>query len=254
MNVTFLGTGTSQGVPVIACDCPVCRSLDYRDKRLRVSVLIETSGKSFVIDTGPDFRQQMLRENVRQLDAVVYTHQHKDHTAGLDDVRAYNYLQKKDMPLYGRQEVLNHIQNEFYYAFGENVYPGVPRLQLNKIDSEPFEIEGVTFTPIQVMHHRLPVLGFRVGDFTYITDANYISEVEMEKIRGSKVVVINALQREPHISHFTLPQAIELVQELNVPKAYFTHMSHKIGLHGDLEKELPENVHLAYDGLKLKFD
>lgn len=252
MNVTFLGTGTSQGVPVIACDCPVCRSLDYRDKRLRVSVLVETSGKTFVIDTGPDFRQQMLRENVRKLDAVVYTHQHKDHTAGLDDVRAYNYLQKKDMPLYGRQEVLNHIKNEFYYAFGENVYPGVPRLQLNRIESEPFEIEGVPFIPIQVMHHRLPVLGFRVGDFTYITDANYISETEMDKIRGSKVVVVNALQREPHISHFTLSQAIELVQQLDVPQAYFTHMSHKIGLHASLEKELPENIHLAYDGLKLK--
>lgn len=251
MNVTFLGTGTSQGIPVIACDCPVCRSLDYRNKRLRVSVWIEVDGKSFVIDTGPDFRQQMLRANVRTLDAVLFTHQHKDHTAGLDDVRAYNYLQKRDMPLYGRAEVLNHIRNEFYYAFEENAYPGVPRLQLHSIQNEPFVVEGVTFMPIQVMHHQLPVFGFRVGDFTYITDANYISTEELRKVKGSKVVVVNALQKEAHISHFTLSQAIRLVEEMDVPQAFFTHMSHKLGLHGDIEKELPQHIRLAYDGLKI---
>ncbi|GAB2776547.1 MBL fold metallo-hydrolase [Rhabdobacter roseus] len=252
MNVTFLGTGTSQGVPVIACDCAVCRSLDYRNKRLRSSVWVEVNGKSFVIDTGPDFRQQMLRARVRQLDAVLFTHQHKDHTAGLDDVRAFNFLQQKDMPLFGRQEVLNQVRTEFAYAFAEKRYPGIPRLQLHTIDNQPFLIEGVLFTPIEVMHHQLPVFGFRVGDFTYITDANYITEQELKKIEGTRVLVLNALQREAHISHFTLAQAAELADRLNAPMTYLTHMSHKIGLHGAVEAELPPNVRLAYDGLRIE--
>lgn len=251
MNVTFLGTGTSQGVPVIACDCAVCSSLDYRDSRLRVSVWIEVNGKSFVIDTGPDFRQQMLRARVRHLDAVLFTHQHKDHTAGLDDVRAFNFSQQKDMPLYGRQDVLNQIRSEFSYAFTEKRYPGVPRLELHAIENKPFQIEGVTFTPIEVMHHKLPVFGFRVGDFTYITDANYISEPELEKIDGTRVLVLDALQRESHISHFTLSQALDLIDRLNVPSAYLTHISHRMGLHSAVDNELPPNVRLAHDGLKI---
>ena len=251
MNITFLGTGTSQGVPVIACECAVCQSVDYRDKRLRVSAWIEVNGKSFVIDTGPDFRQQMLRARVKNLDAVLYTHQHKDHTAGLDDVRAFNFRQQKDMPLYGRQEVLNQIQTEFSYAFSEMKYPGVPRLQLHAIENKPFEIDGVPITPIEVMHHRLPVFGFRIGDFTYITDANYISEPELEKISGSRVLVIDALQRESHLSHFTLSQALELIDRLNVPAAYLTHISHRMGLHSLVDAELPPHVHLAHDGLSL---
>jgi phosphoribosyl 1,2-cyclic phosphate phosphodiesterase len=251
MNVTFLGTGTSQGVPVIACDCAVCCSLDYRDTRLRVSVWIEINGKSFVIDTGPDFRQQMLRARVRHLDAVLFTHQHKDHTAGLDDVRAFNFSQQKDMPLYGRQDVLNQIRSEFSYAFTEKRYPGVPRLELHAIQNKPFEIEDVTFTPIEVMHHKLPVFGFRVGDFTYITDTNYISEKELEKIEGTRVLVLDALQRESHMSHFTLSQALDLIDRLNVPSTYLTHISHRMGLHSSVDNELPPNVRLAHDGLKI---
>lgn len=251
MKITFLGTGTSQGVPVIACDCVVCRSTDFHDKRLRTSVWIQVHGKSFVIDTGPDFRQQMLRANVRELDAIIYTHQHKDHTAGLDDARAFNHRQGKDIPLYGRQEVLNQIQVEFAYAFQEKRYPGVPHFELHPIENEPFEVQGVTFTPIEVMHYKLAVYGYRVGDFTYITDANYISEIEQEKIAGTRVLVLDTLQKEPHLSHFTLSQALELIDKLNVPMAYLTHISHRLGLHAEVEKELPPNVRLAYDGLVL---
>ncbi|WP_149244611.1 MBL fold metallo-hydrolase [Dyadobacter sp. 32] len=252
MRITFLGTGTSQGIPVIACDCAVCRSGDLRDNRLRTSVWIEEAGKSFVIDTGPDFRQQMLRAKVRELDAVIFTHQHKDHTAGLDDTRAFNHRQQKDMPLYGRESVLNQIRTEFYYAFSEHRYPGVPHFDLHNIENTPFEILGVTFTPIEVMHYNLPVFGYRIGDFTYITDANYISEAEQEKIKGSRVLVLDTLQKEPHLSHFTLSQALELIARLDVKQAYLIHMSHKLGLHEEVEKELPPNVRLAYDGLVLE--
>jgi phosphoribosyl 1,2-cyclic phosphate phosphodiesterase len=251
MKITFLGTGTSQGVPVIACECAVCRSVDYRDKRLRVSVWIEVNGKSFIIDTGPDFRQQMLRARVKHLDAVLFTHQHKDHTAGLDDVRAFNFRQQKDMPLYGRQEVLNQIRTEFSYAFTQERYPGVPRLQLHAIENKPFEVEGVIVIPIEVMHHQLPVYGFRIGDFTYITDANFISEEELKKIKGTQVLVLDALQRESHLSHFTLSQALDLIGRLDVPAAYLTHVSHRMGLHGVVDAELPPGVQLAFDGLTL---
>ncbi|WP_337044565.1 MBL fold metallo-hydrolase [Emticicia sp. 17c] len=256
MQVTFLGTGTSGGIPVLTCGCEVCNSLDFRDKRLRVSVWIEVNNKSFVIDTGPDFRQQALREQIRQLDAIIYTHEHKDHTAGLDDVRPFNYLHGiRHLTLYGHSRVLNQLKREFAYAFDDIKYPGVPLLNLQEIASEEtnqqFQIEGVNFTPIEVFHHRLPVLGFRVGGFTYITDVNYIPEKEMEKIYGTEVLVLGALQREPHISHFTLQQAIEIAQKINAPTTYFTHISHKMGLHAEVEKELPANIHLAYDGLKI---
>jgi phosphoribosyl 1,2-cyclic phosphate phosphodiesterase len=252
MKITFLGTGTSQGVPVIACDCAVCRSTDFHDKRLRTSVWIQVQGKSFVIDSGPDFRQQMLRANVRELDAIIYTHQHKDHTAGLDDARAFNHRQGKDIPLYGRQEVLDQIQVEFAYAFSEMRYPGVPHFELHPIKNKPFDVQGVTFTPIEVLHYKLAVYGYRIGDFTYITDTNYISEIEQEKIAGTKVLVLDTLQREPHLSHFTLAQALKLIEKLNVPAAYLIHISHRLGLHAEVEKELPANVHLAYDGLVLE--
>ncbi|MCE6992576.1 MBL fold metallo-hydrolase [Dyadobacter sp. CY323] len=251
MRITFLGTGTSQGIPVIACECAVCRSSDFRDKRLRASIWIQVQGKSLVIDTGPDFRQQMLRANVKTLDAAIFTHQHKDHTAGLDDIRAFNHRQQKDMPLYGRPEVLKQIQSEFSYAFSEQRYPGVPHFELHPIENKPFEIEGIKVIPIEVMHHKLPVYGFRFGDFTYITDANYISEKEQEKIKGSRVLVLDTLQKEPHLSHFTLSQALDLIDKLNVPQAYLTHISHKLGRHADVEAELPPNVRLAYDGLVL---
>ena len=252
MKITFLGTGTSQGVPVIACDCNVCRSLDFRDQRLRTSVFIESKGKSFVIDTGPDFRQQMLRERVSKLDAVIFTHEHKDHTAGLDDVRAFNFRQKKDMPLYARKNVLEQLKREFSYAFAEVKYPGVPQLETFEITNTPFSVEGVEFIPIEVLHYKLPVFGYRVGDFCYITDANYVAEEEKAKILGSKVLVINALQKQDHISHFNLEQAIEFAQEIGAEDTYFIHMSHKMGRHKEISAELPEGIHLAYDGLTLE--
>ena len=254
MKVTFLGTGTSQGVPVIGCTCEVCSSVDYRDKRLRSSILIETDAFQVVVDTGPDFRQQMLRERVRRLDAVLFTHAHKDHTAGMDDIRSFNFLQRKDMPIYGEIDVLEQLKSEFAYIFMAKKYPRIPQVALNTITTAPFSNQDQEIIPIRVMHHKLPVLGFRVGDFTYITDANYISEEEKAKVKGSKVVVLNALQKTEHISHFTLDQALELMQELNPEKGYLTHISHRLGLHRDVSNELPDNVELAWDGLQVVID
>jgi phosphoribosyl 1,2-cyclic phosphate phosphodiesterase len=251
MKVTFLGTGTSQGVPVIGCPCEVCRSMDYRDKRLRSSVHIEVSGKSFVIDTGPDFRQQMLRERINKLDAIIYTHGHKDHIAGLDDVRAYNFLHNMDMPIYGNETVLKQLQVEFHYAFGQLKYPGTPQLQLNEIKEEEFEVGGVRFMPLPVKHFKLPVLGFRVNDFCYITDANHIPDATYEKMQGTKVLVLNALQREKHISHFNLTEALDVAIKVGAEQTYFMHISHKLGQHKQIEKELPNSVALAYDGLTI---
>ncbi|MGY6559878.1 MAG: MBL fold metallo-hydrolase [Nitritalea sp.] len=251
MKITFLGTGTSQGVPVITCDCPVCSSLDFRDKRLRSSLLLEVQGKTLVIDTGPDFRQQMLQNRVQQLDAVLFTHAHKDHTAGMDDIRSFNFKQKQDMPIFATADVLKQIQREFAYVFEAIKYPGVPSVAPETIDEAPFLAAGVPITPIEVMHYKLPVKAFRIGDFTYITDANYISEKELKKVRGSKVLVVNALQRTPHISHFTLTEALALVEDLEVEQAYFTHISHKLGTHREVEAMLPPHVRLAYDGLSV---
>jgi phosphoribosyl 1,2-cyclic phosphate phosphodiesterase len=251
LKVTFLGTGTSQGVPVIACDCPVCSSLDYRDKRLRSSIHLEIEGKSLVVDTGPDFRQQMIREKIDRLDGVLFTHEHKDHTGGLDDIRSYNFLQKKDMPIYGTKKVLNQIKREFAYIFEEVKYPGVPSVITHEIVNEPFSAEGIPVVPIQVLHYRLPVFGFRFGDFTYITDAKYIDDTELEKIKGTKVLVLNALQQTHHLSHFTLEEAIQLVNLIKPETTYFTHISHKLGTHQEVEKTLPPNIHLAFDGLKI---
>ncbi|MFZ9848332.1 MAG: MBL fold metallo-hydrolase [Flavobacteriales bacterium] len=249
MKITFLGTGTSQGIPVIACGCEVCTSSNPKDNRLRVSVMIEVDGKNIVIDSGPDFRQQMLRENVKTLEAVVFTHEHKDHVAGLDDVRAFNYFSGKHMNVYANEQVQVALKREFHYVFSGENYPGIPRINVHTIDTAPFEVSGVKFIPIQVLHYKLPVLGFRVNDFTYITDANFISDEEIEKIKGTKVLVLNALRREKHISHFTLEEALELVKKINPEKAYFTHVSHQLGLHDEVSKELPANVELAYDGL-----
>lgn len=251
MNITFLGTGTSQGVPVIACACEVCHSLDYRDKRLRVAVHIEVEGKSFVIDTGPDFRQQMLRERISSLDAILFTHEHKDHTAGLDDVRAYNFYQQRDMPVFAREQVLQQLKQEFAYAFTEKKYPGIPQISLNTIVNEPFLVEGVKVIPIEGIHYKLPVFGFRIGDFTYLTDLNYISEQELKKVRGTKVLVVGALQKQKHLSHFNLEEALDLIAVIRPEQAYLTHISHRMGLHREVEEELPANVKLAYDGLRI---
>ncbi|MCX2742418.1 MBL fold metallo-hydrolase [Mangrovivirga sp. M17] len=252
MRITFLGTGTSQGVPVIGCECEVCRSIDFRDKRLRTSIHVEVDGKSFVIDTGPDFRQQMIRERIHDLDAVIFTHEHKDHVAGLDDVRSFNFRLKKHMPLYATQRVINQLENEFHYAFGEITYPGAPRFEINQIENKPFNVQGVEFIPIEVYHYKLPVLGFRIKDFTYITDANSISDEELEKVKGSRILVLDALQREKHISHFTLDEAVDLIQKVNPEQAYLIHISHRMGRHKVVDEELPENISLAYDGLKIK--
>lgn len=236
---------------MIGCDCSVCRSLDYRDKRLRSSVYIEVDGKSLVIDTGPDFRQQMLREDIKRLDGVIFTHGHKDHIAGLDDVRAYNFLQGIDMPVYGQRHVLEQIRIEFNYAFEVSRYPGIPRLNLIEMDDRPFVIDGITITPLPVLHLKMPVLGFRINDFSYITDANFIPDATVEKLRGTKVLALNALQKEKHISHFNLEEAIGIAIKIDAAQTYFTHISHKLGLHKSVEKELPPSIALGYDGLNV---
>jgi phosphoribosyl 1,2-cyclic phosphate phosphodiesterase len=250
IKLTFLGTGTSQGVPVIACNCNICGSSDPRDKRLRTSAFIQIDELNLIIDAGPDFRHQVLRAGVQKLDAIIFTHQHRDHIAGLDDVRSFNFKQKKAMPIYGNELVIEQIRREFHYVF-ESKYPGIPQLEINEIDKTPFSINSLPIVPIEVLHHKLPVLGFRFKDLTYITDANTISSEEMEKIYGSRVLVINALQKDDHISHFTLDEALEVIEEIQPEKAYLTHISHNMGLHHEISKELPSNVFLAYDGLSI---
>ncbi len=252
MKLTFLGTGTSQGVPVIACNCEVCTSIDFQDKRLRSSIFIETENCNIVIDTGPDFRQQMLRERVQKLDAVLFTHEHKDHTAGMDDIRSFNFRQKKDMPIYARKSVLNQIIQEFEYIFRENKYPGVPQVDAIEIENKPFKVDNTEITPIEVLHYKLPVFGYRIENFAYITDAKTISDTEKEKLQNLDVLVINALQKEAHISHLTLEEAIQLAEELQAKKTYLTHISHKLGTHREVSKTLPDNIALAYDGLKIE--
>jgi phosphoribosyl 1,2-cyclic phosphate phosphodiesterase len=254
LKITFLGSGTSAGVPMIACDCAVCTSPDEKDKRLRPSILVQSGQTTIVVDTTPDFRQQMLREKIKAVDAVLFTHPHKDHIAGLDDVRAFNFFYKPVMPIYANSLTEEAIKREFGYAFADKKYPGVPELSLNTITNEPFMIGDIPVTPILVWHLKMPVMGFRFGKFTYITDANRIEDSEKEKIKGSETVVLNALRKEHHVSHFTLAEAIDVIRELNVPNAYFTHISHQLGCHQEIESELPDGMHLAHDGMILQFD
>lgn len=252
MKVTFLGTGTSQGVPVIACGCQVCISSNSKDKRLRSSILIsDTPAGNIVVDTTPDFRYQMLRAGVKHLEAVLVTHSHKDHIAGMDDIRAFNYFQQRAIDIYATDFTQQIIRNEFSYAFSEQKYPGIPELNLRTIGSAPFNVNGLDIVPINVMHHLMPVMGFRFNDFTYITDANFIAEEEKKKILGSKVLVLNTLRKEKHISHFTLDEGIALARELAIPQVYFTHISHQLGLHEEVSTELPHGMALAYDGLEV---
>jgi len=248
--VTFLGTGTSQGVPVIACGCEVCTSTDSHNKRLRSSILVESDSTTIVIDSGPDFRHQMLRANVQKLDALVFTHEHKDHVAGMDDIRAFNYKQQAPMDIYADVRVQATLKREFPYVFDEHKYPGIPQVNLHTIGLEPFTVGDIRLTPIEVMHYRLPVLGFRINDFTYITDAKTIAESEKQKLKGSKILVLNALQKQEHISHFTFQEAIDFALEIGAEKTYFTHISHRLGKHADVSAELPPGIELAYDGLK----
>jgi phosphoribosyl 1,2-cyclic phosphate phosphodiesterase len=239
---------------MIACGCEVCSSTNKKDKRYRSSILVESSNTSFVIDTTPDFRTQMLNEGVKKLNAVLFTHPHKDHIAGLDDVKAFSYFSGKAMQIYANSLTEEAIKREFAYVFADKKYPGIPEINLNTIDADPFVIGDIPVIPILVWHHKMPVLAFRIGKFTYITDANKIEESEKEKIKGSDTMVVNALRHKEHISHYTLDEAVALIKELKVPRAYFTHISHQLGLHEVVDKKLPLGMELAYDGLQLFFD
>jgi phosphoribosyl 1,2-cyclic phosphate phosphodiesterase len=252
VKITFLGTGTSQGVPVIACDCNICQSSDPHDKRLRTSLLLEKDDTTLVFDAGPDFRQQMLREHVTRLDAILLTHEHKDHIAGLDDVRAFNYKSQDAIDIYSEDRVQKVIKKEYSYVFSEYQYPGIPKMRLNPIPEQGFSVKKLDIIPIRVFHYRLPVYGFRVGNFAYITDANYVPEESKEKLYGVKYLVINALRKEKHISHFSLREALSFIREISPKKAYITHISHQMGLHQEVNRELPAGIALAYDGFTLE--
>jgi phosphoribosyl 1,2-cyclic phosphate phosphodiesterase len=254
VKITFLGTGTSQGVPVIACNCETCRSLDDHDKRLRTSIMIEKDETTIVIDAGPDFRQQMLRENVKHLDAIILTHEHKDHIAGLDDVRAFNYKSQDAIDVFAEERVQNAIKEEYSYVFAEYQYPGIPKMRLNQITDDGFTAKGITLTPLRVFHYKLPVYGFRIGNFAYITDANYIPEETKEKLFGIKYLVINALRKEKHISHFSLREAVDIIKEISPRKAFITHISHQMGFHEEVTASLPPGIMLAFDGLSFLCD
>lgn len=253
MKITILGSGTSQGVPVIACECAICASTDPLDKRLRASILISDKGQNFVIDTGPDFRQQMLRAHVKSLRAIIYTHEHKDHLAGMDDVRAFNYREERDMEIFCTERVEKALKQEFHYVFSNDKYPGIPTVNLNRIENKSFQLpDGPMITPIEVMHYKMPVFGYRINDFTYITDAKTISPIEIEKVKGTKILIVNALHRSEHISHFNLEEALAFIAIIQPEKAYLTHISHLFGKHQEIEESLPENVFVAYDGLEIE--
>lgn len=254
MKAIVLGSGTSQGVPVIACNCDVCQSDNPHDTRTRTSLLLQSDTTAVVIDTGPDFRAQMLREKVQDLDAVVFTHEHKDHVAGLDDIRAFNFKRGgKAMSVFATPQVQEALKREFSYVFADLKYPGIPKIELNHLGETPFQIGDISFLPIEVMHYNLPVKAFRINDFAYVTDANFIAEQEKLKLKNLEVLILTALRKEKHISHFNLKEALELISELKPKKAYLTHISHLLGKEHDVLKELPDNVSLAYDGLEINF-
>lgn len=253
MVLTFLGTGTSQGIPVVACDCNVCQSADSKDKRLRSSVMVETEGKRIIIDCGPDFRQQMLREQIRSIDAILITHAHIDHIGGLDDVRAFNYILQRPADVFASREVQKEIKRKFSYAFVADKYPGVPEINLHLIGNRQFDASGITVQPVKALHFKDHfVFGFRIGDLTYITDAVDIHEKELKKIEGSKVIVINALRKRKHYSHFNLSEAISILETLRPEQGFLTHISHQMGCYEEVQKELPSFIKQAYDGLKVE--
>lgn len=254
LKITILGSGTSQGVPVITCECKVCTSQDPKDKRLRSSILVTVGDKNIVIDTGPDFRQQMLNAQVKTLEAVVYTHEHTDHVIGMDDIRSFNFKQRKDMQLYCSVDVEEAIKRVFSYVFRTNPYPGIPKVNINSIENKPFDVAGLTFEPIEVMHFKMPVFGYRIGDFAYITDAKTVAPEEKAKLKGVKVLIVNALHKREHISHFNLEEALAFIEEIRPEKAYLTHISHYMGKHEEVERTLPANVRIAHDGMEILID
>lgn len=253
MQVYFLGTGTSQGIPVIGSSHPVCKSNDLKDKRLRVSVWITWDENSIVIDCGPDFRQQMLTSRCSRLDALLFTHEHADHTAGLDDIRPFFFKQKSDIPVYASQRVLENLKRRFDYIFeNENKYPGAPSVQTFVVDNnKKFNIDGTEIIPININHGNVQVFGYRIQDFVYLTDVKTIDDSELEKLKGIKVLVVNALREEEHHSHFSLQDALDFILLIQPERAYLTHISHHLGFHEEVQKRLPENVFLAYDNLKI---
>ena len=252
MKITFLGTGTSQGIPVIGSTHPVCLSTNSKDKRLRVSILVEWQNFTFVVDCGPDFRQQMLRANPERVDAVLFTHEHADHTAGLDDIRPF-FFKQGDIDIYAHNRVLGQLQQRFEYIFTSEIkYPGVPNLIQNEVKNEPFTINGLEIIPVEGLHYKLPVFGYRFGDFAYLTDMKTIAEAEKQKLKNLDVLVLNALREKEHISHFNLAEALAIISELKPKKAYLTHISHYLGFHDEVQQKLPENVFLAYDTLTIE--
>ncbi len=253
MRLTFLGTGTSQGVPVIACGCAVCQSQDNRDRHLRTSALVETDeGKNILIDIGPDFREQMLREKVSHLDSILITHAHRDHVGGLDDIRSFNYVQHCKMEIFCNREARTAIERDYHYIFAYHEFPGLPEANLHEVSGdEPFEAAGVEVMPVKAMHKDLPILGYRIGKLGYITDANHIEPRELDKLRGVDVLVVNALRKTKHFSHFCLEEALEVIKEVKPNRAYITHVSHEMGLYAEVNGELPEGVQIACDGEKV---
>jgi len=253
MKITLLGTGTSQGIPVMGCGCAVCASSNSKDNRLRTSVLIQTETAALVIDCGPDFRQQMLRERVQNLDAVLLTHEHQDHVAGLDELRSYIFKNKRPMPIYAEKNVLSRVKTLIPYAFSEHTYPGAPSFELCEIGPGELEIAGLSLIAIRAMHGNLSILGFRINSFAYFTDVNFLAEESIAALQNLDVLVIDALHHKSHHSHFNLKEALEAITEIAPQKAYLTHLSHNMGLHDVVETILPENVFLAFDGLQFSF-
>lgn len=254
IKVTFLGTGTSSGIPLLACKCETCLSTDVKDKRLRSSIFIEHQGKKILVDIGPDFRQQMLKENIDWIDAILITHSHNDHVAGLDEIRAYNFAMNKSMNVYTNQIAEMELKSHFDYIFNDSKYPGIADVNIHRIDKKAFQVEGIEIIPIEVIHGKLPITAFRIGDFAYVTDIKSISDEEFEKLKGVRTLVVSALRHEEHFSHFTYQEAIDFIEKLQVEKAYFNHLSHRFEKHEELEKILPKNVSIAYDGLKILVD
>ncbi|MBQ9584019.1 MAG: MBL fold metallo-hydrolase [Bacteroidales bacterium] len=252
-KVIFLGTGTSSGIPMLGCSCPVCTSADARDKRLRCSVYVEYEGLRLLVDAGPDFRTQLLRENITHVDAVLLTHHHKDHTGGLDDVRSFNYFEQRPFPVYCEEYVQESLRREYCYAFDEHPYPGAPQFELHTITDKPFTIGSVEIVPVRAMHYKLPILGFRFGKFGYLTDASAITDADIEKFRGVEFFVINAIRYTSHISHFSVPEALQVIDKVGARRSFFTHLSHQLPAHEPFAAALPAGVEPAYDGLRLDF-